>query len=163
MKRGPYKQFCKYGHDTFICGRDSNYVCKECRRIKDRNRVAKPLTDLQKVRAKERRKKWVDKNRERAREIDEKWRELHPREYKNKSLKSAFGISVDVYEQMFNDQEGKCLICGRHRDNFSKDLCVDHNHDTGKIRGLLCVHCNSMFAFFEKYRKAVLGYDKRFN
>ena len=43
---------------------------------------------------------------------------------------------------MFNKQEGKCLICGHHQNEFKRRFDVDHNHITGKIRGLLCINCN---------------------
>lgn len=54
-------------------------------------------------------------------------------------LKTTYGISVTDYEQMLKKQNGKC-ICGR--DNGKINLHVDHDHKTGKIRGLLCYRCN---------------------
>ena len=50
------------------------------------------------------------------------------------------GIDIDykTYEVMYEEQKGKCKIC----DNEAKSLCVDHSHETGKIRGLLCRQCN---------------------
>lgn len=53
-------------------------------------------------------------------------------------------INLKDYENMFNEQEGKCAICKRHQSEFKKRLVVDHNHKTGKIRGLLCSPCNRM-------------------
>lgn len=50
-----------------------------------------------------------------------------------------FGITEDDYEHMFEKQMGLCAICHKP-DNIR--LAVDHDHDTGKVRGLLCKRCN---------------------
>lgn len=69
-------------------------------------------------------------------------RKLYPDKWKGKDLKTRFGIGIEEYNQMFEQQEGKCKICGKHQSEFSMRLAVDHCHKTGVIRGLLCVHCN---------------------
>jgi len=50
-----------------------------------------------------------------------------------------YGISPDSYNNMLNEQEKKCAIC---LDEFEL-LYIDHNHDNGKVRGLLCNNCNT--------------------
>lgn len=57
-------------------------------------------------------------------------------------LKTIYGLTLNQSEKMFAAQEGKCWICLRE---FSETLtpCVDHDHATGEIRGLLCNGCNS--------------------
>jgi hypothetical protein len=57
------------------------------------------------------------------------------RKYK---LKHFYGITPDKYNEMYVEQEGACEICLK---KFSK-LHVDHCHDSGKVRGLLCHNCN---------------------
>lgn len=57
-------------------------------------------------------------------------------------LKSAYGLTVDQYEQMLHDQNYSCKICNKHKSKQNKNLSVDHCHKTGKIRGLLCDCCN---------------------
>lgn len=52
--------------------------------------------------------------------------------------KKQYGISLIDYEKMYNELGGKCQICQIHHNM----LYVDHNHDTGKVRGLLCNTCN---------------------
>ncbi len=54
-------------------------------------------------------------------------------------LKVKYGINLADYERMLNSQNGVCAICGKAPESR---LVVDHNHETGKIRGLLCSHCN---------------------
>lgn len=57
----------------------------------------------------------------------------------NYQLIRNYGITLDQYEQMFLDQDGKCAICGQSESHPEKKrLAVDHCHKTGKIRGLLC-------------------------
>ncbi len=59
------------------------------------------------------------------------------------AIKYLYGITQDQYNTMFDDQEGCCKCCGRHQTEFKRRLAVDHVHDTGVIRGLLCMHCNT--------------------
>lgn len=56
-----------------------------------------------------------------------------------------YGLSVDEYEQMNRDQGGRCAICGGARSRADSDagLVVDHDHETGAVRGLLCNLCNT--------------------
>lgn len=54
-------------------------------------------------------------------------------------IKRRYGITLEEYDQMFERQHGLCEICQR-----DKKLVVDHDHSTGKVRGLLCQPCNIM-------------------
>ncbi len=62
---------------------------------------------------------------------------------KNYKLRHLFGISIDEYEEMVEKQNNLCFICSNPPQN-GLSLGVDHNHNTGKIRKLLCVNCNTM-------------------
>ena len=64
-----------------------------------------------------------------------------------KHLKKNYNITPQEYDQLFNIQNGECAICGTHQMYLDKTLNVDHNHETGKIRGLLCLHCNSTIGY----------------
>jgi hypothetical protein len=55
-------------------------------------------------------------------------------------MKKKYGITDDTRQAMFIAQQGKCAICGKIPDGL---LSIDHNHTTGKVRGLLCKSCNS--------------------
>lgn len=76
------------------------------------------------------------------------WKKANPiknkRSIKNSQLKKKYGISLEDYESMYDLQAGKCAICCKHK----SILCVDHDHKTGKIRGLLCISCNIILARF---------------
>lgn len=69
--------------------------------------------------------------------------ERQKRERKNNQLKFFYKITLEDYNKMFKEQEGKCKICNKSVDEFKKGLVVDHCHETGKIRGLLCTNCNT--------------------
>lgn len=69
---------------------------------------------------------------------------------KNSQLKLKFDITIDDYNQMLKKQGECCAGCKRHKSEFKRALAVDHNHDTGKIRGLLCYKCNSAIGYLKE-------------
>lgn len=56
--------------------------------------------------------------------------------------KARYGVSLDEYNKMLEAQGGVCAICSGEPTGKKQRLCVDHCHQTGKIRGLLCNECN---------------------
>lgn len=61
---------------------------------------------------------------------------------KRYDLKRQYGISLEQYNELASKQEHKCAICSIARSTLNYDLCVDHNHNTGEVRKLLCKPCN---------------------
>lgn len=71
--------------------------------------------------------------------------QTYERVYRPYILKSKYGITVDDYKEMLEQQGGKCAICGTDDGKSAKNtktFSVDHCHDTGRVRGLLCNNCN---------------------
>ena len=66
---------------------------------------------------------------------------------KNDVLMRNYGIDLNTYNLIYNKQKGKCAICGIHQSELSKSLCVDHDHTTGEVRGLLCSNCNALLGY----------------
>lgn len=68
-------------------------------------------------------------------------------------LQRDFGISEDDYLDMLESQNGVCAICllpeRTKRQGTLKRLCVDHDHSTGEVRGLLCQRCNLAIGYLE--------------
>lgn len=64
------------------------------------------------------------------------------------NLQRNYGITLEDYGTMFDGQQGRCKICGKHEDDQDRSLAVDHCHDTGDIRGLLCSNCNRSLGYF---------------
>lgn len=57
------------------------------------------------------------------------------------ALKHEYGLTVEQYDHMLAEQGGVCALCSRPPG--VRLLAVDHDHDTGRVRGLLCVRCNT--------------------
>lgn len=52
-------------------------------------------------------------------------------------------MSLEDYDKMFKEQEGCCKLCSRPQEEVQYKLHVDHSHETGRVRGLLCRRCNT--------------------
>ena len=109
---------------------------------------------------------YYSKNKKEILERQQKYNKENPIKRKNTMLKYEYGITLDDYNKMFNEQEGKCAICQRHQNELTRTLCVDHDHKTNKVRALLCVTCNTdvsvvenrleeMTKYINKHRKDV--------
>jgi hypothetical protein len=65
---------------------------------------------------------------------------------RRKQLKKLYGLTEEDYHNMRGAQEGKCGMCGQ----AANRLVVDHNHQTGQVRNLLCVPCNGGLGWIER-------------
>ena len=67
---------------------------------------------------------------------------------KKYNLKAVYNITLEDYNELVEKQNGLCAICGKVETTSnqfgSRPLCVDHNHETGIVRGLLCAQCNHL-------------------
>lgn len=89
---------------------------------------------------------------EKAERLRERHREKKRRENHIYHVKSLYGISRKEVEEMKAWQGYRCAICGEilhdHEDRKT-DFNIDHNHDTGEVRGLLCTRCNLLVGRIE--------------
>ena len=93
-------------------------------------------------------RKYREENIERIREKDRIRARKRKEALLNQRRIREFGITTADYEEMFKDQNGTCLICNKKQKvNGKKHLFIDHNHETGQVRGLLCNYCNSLLGF----------------
>ena len=96
-------------------------------------------------------------------EIGRVWRNKHRDRLQKRSritrLKRLFGITVEVYDRMLEEQGGICYICKKVCSS-GRRLAVDHCHKTKLVRGLLCGLCNRNLGWFEPYRENILNYTK---
>lgn len=124
--------------------KDHGRVCTHCRVFKDwesfsLNRIApNGRKSLCKVCQNKKEKERVAK-----------WKKSDPTSWKenrwHKHLKSAYGLSIEDYNNLLETQDGVCKICKKKpEDCRDKKLFVDHCHTTLKNRGLLCYQCNTI-------------------
>ena len=100
-------------------------------------------------------------------EKDRAMRRIAVRKY---TLRKAFGITVEEYDAILVEQGGACAICGfkpTYAGGYThgKNLAVDHDHATGRIRGLLCDLCNRAMGQFKDnadvLRKAIAYLERK--
>jgi hypothetical protein len=109
-------------------------------------------------------KRQYELNKERHKELTDSWRENN-REYVNENarerrrtrspelrleqyLRQVFNMTLDDYNALLSSQNNVCAICEQPCSTGQR-LSVDHDHATGKIRGLLCRKCNSALGHFD--------------
>lgn len=106
--------------------KDRKYKAKNRELLRNRGRKAYSINP----------KKYVEKTKRWQRENREKYllskRKTH--------LKGLYKLTTEEYEEMLRLQNGLCIIC--FGTNPGKRLFIDHDHETGKVRGLLCSKCN---------------------
>lgn len=87
------------------------------------------------------------------------WKKQNRADY----LMLKYCITPEIYDAMLQEQDYKCAICLR-RPTTKKPLAVDHHHQTGIVRGLLCNNCNSGIGFLQEdpevMRNAVVYVEK---
>jgi len=75
------------------------------------------------------------------------WRSRPGQKAKTENLRliKTYGLSFDQFNELFTVQGGRCAICDRHQTELpgKARMHIDHDHETGQIRGLLCFKCNS--------------------
>lgn len=89
-------------------------------------------------------KEWSGKNKEHIAKV----RAAHYQKNKDRAKLQGriaklarFGLTVESYDELFKSQNGLCAICEKPH---WRNLAVDHDHKTGKVRGLLCYRCNTL-------------------
>lgn len=75
------------------------------------------------------------------------------------SYRALYGIGVEDYDRMLAAQGGRCAICGTDKPSKKRiHFAVDHCHKTGRVRGLICIRCNSNLDWYEENAQAVTRY-----
>ena len=99
------------------------------------------------LKKKEYNKRYYQKNREQILKYKKEYSKLNSDKIKSTNLKTKYGITLEEYNELFSLQRGKCAICNIHQSDLGRPLFIDHCHLTGKIRGLLCQHCNCLLGY----------------
>jgi len=92
------------------------------------------------------------------------WRDANPHAHRASHMRRNYDITLDQYDVMLKRQGGACAICkaeesryARVKDGSTRRLCVDHDHKTGKVRGLLCGDCNVALGAMKDSRENFLA------
>jgi hypothetical protein len=134
--------------------------CKACNlAARARKYAADPKPYIARV------KKWQQENAGRLNEYRRDYRKRPERKAADREgyLKRKYGITIADYDRLLGKQNGVCAICGQPRPE-ERTLHVDHDHETGVIRGLLCFRCNNALGDFreeyELFRRAADYLDR---
>jgi Autographiviridae endonuclease VII len=120
--------------------------CKSCFRAKAKARYPQ-VREANIARA----RKWREDNLERFQANQRRMRNTPEGKLRQRAghLMRKFGMTIEQYDEMLAAQGGGCFICARPpREDIS--LHVDHDHSTGKVRGILCFRCNNALADFQE-------------
>lgn len=94
--------------------------------------------------------KWRADNKEHLRQYakdhQQGWSSSRAERVRGYQIKSKYGVTPEHFREMLIGQAGRCLICHRVPE---RTLVIDHDHATGRIRGLLCNRCNRMLGIAE--------------
>jgi hypothetical protein len=113
-------------------------------------------------------REWRKKNKEHHKALIAKWEKNNRLKYllgrRNRWNKKRYGITLDDYLTMCEKVQNCCEICGNTPNGRWKKLCIDHDHKTGKVRGLLCEKCNTAIGLLgdsaEKIQHAIIYLEK---
>lgn len=131
--------------------------CKACCQARARARY--PLVRKQRIAAAQ---KWREANPERYNENQRRMRSTPEGKERQRAghLKRKYGITIEQYDELLARQGGGCAICGREPRPESS-LHLDHDHESGALRGILCFRCNNALGDFDddvSLLRAAVGY-----
>lgn len=118
-------------------------LCPKCNRSLPSDRFNKHKRQCNDCRAAVQRA-YVERNRMTVYERNKAWRDAGGT---RASTVGAYGLTVTEYESLLAAQGGLCGIC-KETCPSGRNLAVDHDHETGKVRGLLCTRCNPGLGYF---------------
>lgn len=126
--------------------KESMPICHECGEIKAERDMSKSNRVLCKKCVTERAKEWGRSNKSR-------WE----RQKRKSHLKKKYDLSIEEYDKIIESQCGVCAICkGSLYDSRGYRPHVDHDHKTGKVRGVLCTSCNNSLGKFKDNKMHLL-------
>jgi hypothetical protein len=105
---------------------------------------------------------YYDEHREIQQKKSKEWAENHPGWRASYSRKRLYNLSEEDYQHLLTIQQGRCAICRKTPEEAKqrRNLHVEHNHVTGKVRGLACSNCNGRIAWYEQHTDVIALYLK---
>jgi hypothetical protein len=131
-----------FGPSTVVRG---NGVCSKCTTKRSSARRANP--DLR-ARENARTREWYRKNKATHLARTQSYYRRNRGRAEDRHYERTYGISLSEYNRMLDAQGGGCAICGKRQGAEKYKLAVDHDHSTGRVRGILCHRCNRAIGAF---------------
>jgi hypothetical protein len=108
---------------------------------------------------------WQQRNQDRVKERRRRYYESDKAAQRERTRRATYmrkyGITVEQYDEMLALQGDRCAICrissAEHVKTRQQILAVDHDHKTGKVRGLLCTQCNTALGLFRDNSAFLIG------
>ena len=150
--------------------------CKKCTNMR-----VKEYRENNREKYSNRHKKYYENNKEKLKQYqkdhrkynqsDSEKKQKYYRKNKHNILKRKYNITLKDYENMLFEQNNICFICNekivsQFTNENNNVACIDHNHETGKVRALLCRSCNSGIGYFKEkisILKSAINYIKKFD
>lgn len=104
--------------------------------------------------AKESRRRYREKNKEKLALSQKEYRE-RTNYHRNYNLRTRYGLSPEEYDNLLHKQGNVCALCGGI--DTKRKLAVDHCHNTGRVRGLLCKACNVSLGLLKENKQTILN------
>ena len=140
----------------------SNEIAKKSREKHLEERKVKERENSRRLRAKDKdaynlsQREYRRNNKEKFDGYFQKFKEKNKVGARIRLLKK-YNLTHELYEKMLLKQEGKCAICKMLFEETKPN--IDHDHDTGAVRGLLCSPCNIVLGYIEKIQKNIKDFD----
>jgi len=144
-------------HKANTTTRGYQYKCKECvseddktehRKEYQRKKVSQWRSNNPDKRKLQKERHYA-KNKEKIDQRAKDWYNNNRERYRNNAFLRKYGITLEKYNEMREEQKYCCGICSLTEEQVGKKLVVDHNHETGAVRQLLCANCNVGIGFFK--------------
>jgi hypothetical protein len=131
-------------------------VCIECRKKRRRENY---LRDKERENASSR--SWYHNNKDKAKEYGKEYQQTERAKHSAyvRYMKRTYGLTEVEFQSMMDKQMGSCAICSTSLYDVERDRrpSVDHCHETGTVRGLLCGNCNMGIGQFQDDPELVLS------
>jgi len=130
--------------------------CKSCNLKFRHSKITRPSLEEKQEKRKSYKAKYFQENKERIL-LRRKNSPISREKSRQYNFKYSYGVTLEEYEIRLQNQDYKCLICESVHDPSSphKRLYIDHDHVSGKVRGLLCQRCNSALGLLDDSRKLI--------
>lgn len=132
---------CRQWIDTTLDARKwrgrNRKVCPACAYLRDKKYREGNADKRRQARARH-----YQENKEVLKGKSREYRRNNPNASRDQNLRNKYGITLEQKQALLKAQGGKCAVCGATKPGGKRDWCTDHDHETGKVRGVVCHRCN---------------------